>query len=242
MPRYRAVLFDFFGTLTHAVVRGPWHDRIARGLGCDPDDFRAVIDRSFTARSRGLFGSAEGALRWVCDQLGADPPPHRLRSALRARVAAVRADTRLRPDAMAALAAVRARGVRTAVISDCAYELPAFLPHLPVAPLLDTCVYSVAVGQCKPHPALYAAACERLAVAPRDCLYIGDGGGGELTGATAVGMAAVRLAAPDLDRHLIFAADEGFDGPSVGSLTEAVALLRRPVSFRCLKQRLTLFP
>lgn len=227
MFSHRAVLFDFFGTLTAAVVRGPWHAAIARRLGCDPAEFTAVLDHSFKARSRGVLGTAEATLRWVCDQLGADPPADRLRAALRARVVAIWADTRLRPDAVAALTAVRQRGLRTAVVSDCGYELPVFLPELPVAPLLDTCVYSVDVGECKPHPAMYTTACARLGVAPDECLYVGDGGGQELTGATAVGMHAVRLAAPDLDDHLVFAPDHGFTGPTAESLTEAVRLLDR---------------
>jgi putative hydrolase of the HAD superfamily len=222
---FRAVLFDFFGTLTEAVVRGPWHAAIARRLGCDPDAFTAVLDGSFKARSRGLFGSAEATLRWVCDQLGADPPAERLRAALRARVAAVWADTVLRPDAVAVLAAVRARGLRTAVVSDCGYELPAFLSELPVAPLLDACVYSVDIGECKPHPAMYARAAARLAVTPPECLYLGDGGSRELTGAAAAGMYPVRLAAPDLSGHLVFAPDHEFTGPVVSSLIEAVGLL-----------------
>lgn len=226
---YRAVLFDFFGTLTEAVVRGPWHAAIARRLGCDPDALAAVLDRSFRARSRGVFGTAEATLRWVCDQLGADPPADRLRSAQRARVAAVWADTMLRPDAPGALAAVRTRGLRTAVVSDCGYELPAFLPRLPIARLLDTCVYSVDIGECKPHPAMYLAACDRLRVPPEECLYLGDGGSQELTGAAAVGMYPVRLAAPDLTHHLVFSPDRAFSGPVVGSLTEILGLLDRPV-------------
>jgi putative hydrolase of the HAD superfamily len=225
MPTYRAVLFDFFGTLTQAVTRGPWHAAIARRLGCDPAEFAAALDRSFRARSRGVFGTPEATLRWVCDQLGADPPADRLRKALRARTVAVWADTKLRPDAVATLAAIRARGCRTAVVSDCGYELPAFLPELPVASLLDACVYSVDVGECKPHPAMYATACQRLGVMPDECLYVGDGGSQELTGAAAAGMHAARLAAADLGGHLVFSPDREFTGLAVGSLAQVVPLL-----------------
>ena len=227
MPSHRAVLFDFFGTLTRAVSRGPWHAALARGLGCDPSDFVAVLDRSFHDRAQGRLGSPEDTLRWVCDQLGVRPPTERVQAALRARVAAIRADTRLRPDAVAVLASVRARGLRTALVSDCAHELPAFLPQLPVAPLLDTCVFSVQVGHCKPHPALYLTACQRLGVQPAECLYIGDGDGEELSGAAAVGMTAVRLAAPDLGEHLVYRRDQHFTGPTASSLTEAISYLDR---------------
>ena len=226
---YRAVLFDFFGTLTEAVARGPWHSAIARRLGCDPAGFTAVLDRSFQARCRGVFGTAEATLRWVCDQLGADPPADRLHSAWRARVAAVWADAQLRPDAVGTLAAIRHLGLRTGLVSDCGYELPAFLPELPVAALLDTCVYSVDIGHCKPHPAMYLAACQRLGVSPPECLYIGDGGSRELTGAAELGMHPVRLAAPDLAGHLVYAPDREFAGPVVDSLAGAVRLLDQPV-------------
>ena len=36
MPEIRAVVFDFFGTLTRSVSRGPQHRVVARILGCDP--------------------------------------------------------------------------------------------------------------------------------------------------------------------------------------------------------------
>jgi putative hydrolase of the HAD superfamily len=227
MPRYRATIFDFFGTLTQSVQRGPQHADIARSLGCDPDVLVGVLDRSFRARARGLFGSAEATLRWVSEQAGGDPCDARLRKALAARIDALRMDTTLRPEAEPTLRRLKARGLRTAVISDCTHELPAFLPHLPIAPLLDTCVFSVEVGRCKPDPLLYRTACAQLGVEPEECLYVGDGGSRELSGAEQAGLTAVRLDAPDLADHLVFDADSAFVGPSVRSLAEVVTLVDR---------------
>jgi putative hydrolase of the HAD superfamily len=227
MPMYRATLFDFFGTLTQSVQRGPLHAEIARALGCAPDVVVGILDRSFRARARGLFGCAEATLRWVSEQAGGNPSDARLRFAKAARVEALRFDTRLRPEAEETLHALKVRGVRTAVISDCTHELPAFLPELPIAPLLDASVFSVEVGRCKPDPLLYLTACEQLGVAPEECLYIGDGGGQELSGAEAVGMTAVRLDAPDLVDHLVFDADAGFTGATIASLDEVLALVDR---------------
>jgi putative hydrolase of the HAD superfamily len=140
-------------------------------------------------------------------------------------VHAVRADTNLRGDAVPTLTAIKARGLRTGVISDCTHELPAFLPTLPVAPLLDARVFSVELGVCKPDPAIYLAACDQLGVDPQQCLYVGDGGSRELTGAAAVGMAAARLDAPDLADHLVFDQDAAFTGPSVTTLADVLALI-----------------
>ena len=227
MPAYRAVVFDFFGTLTRSVQRGPQHADIARRLGCDPEVIRGVLDRTFHSRARGTFGSAVATLRWVTEQAGAHPRAAELEKAVPARVDALKADTRLRPDAVSALTAIKQRGLATALVSDCTHELPEFLPSLPVAPLLDARVFSVEVGVCKPDPAIYLAACDRLEVRAEECLYVGDGGSRELTGAAAVGMTPVRLNAPDLGDHLVFDRDTEFHGRSVPSLTDLLTLIDR---------------
>ena len=222
---YRAVLFDFFGTLTRSVQRGPQHAAIARRLGCDPEAVRHILDRTFHSRARGTFGSAEATLRWVTEQAGGRPGRSQLTAAVPARIHALRADTTLRADAVSALHGLKRRGFGTGLISDCTHELPAFLPRLPVAPLLDTTVFSVELGVCKPDAPIYLTACERLGVEPEQCVYVGDGGSRELSGAQAVGMTAVRLAAPDLAGHLVYDPDDAFTGPSIRSLTDVLALV-----------------
>ncbi|SBT54378.1 HAD family hydrolase [Micromonospora narathiwatensis] len=225
MPSYQAVLFDFFGTLTCGVQRGAAHQAIAEQLGCPPDTLIEVLDRTYYQRASGRLGNAEATLRWVCDQAGVHPSQRAVRAAVASRHRAIRADTRLRDEAVPVLAALRHRGVRTGLISDCTHELPAFLPQLAVAPLLDVRVFSVQLGCCKPDPALYWAACHRLGLAPADCLYVGDGGSQELTGAERAGMTAVRLAAPDLADHMVFNADRSWHGPALTSLAGVLDLL-----------------
>ena len=225
--RFRAVLFDYFGTLTTAVQRGPAHRRIARMLNCDPDAWVALLDRTFYLRAAGQLGEPVETLRLLAGMLGARPRHDALYMAFAARITAVAQDGPLRPEAVPVLRAIRARGLRTAVVSDCWYELPRVLPSLPVYPLLDARVYSVAVGCCKPDPKIYLAACAELGVAPEECLYVGDGGSNELTGAADLGMTAVRLAAPDLAGHLSFSPDARWAGPAVPGLPAIVDLLDR---------------
>jgi putative hydrolase of the HAD superfamily len=221
----RAVLFDYFGTLTRAVRQGPSHRQMARRLGCDPDAWLALMAATFYLRASGRLGDPTEVLGLLARHLGAAPAYWTLRIVRAQRIAAIAADAPLRPQAVPVLRGLRERGLRTAVISDCWYELPALLPHLPIHPLLDASVYSVDVGWCKPHPAMYLAACERLGVTLRECLYVGDGGSRELSGAQALGMWAVQLAAPDLAEHLSYAPDEDFRGPSIASLDALLPLL-----------------
>ncbi len=226
---FEAVFFDFFGTLTTAVQRGPAHIPIARSLGCEPGTLSAALDRTFRIRASGRLGAPEDTLRALAAEQGARPGQEAVARAVTARVDAVLADVMLRRDALPVLQAVRRRGLRTAVISDCWYELPVLLPRLPVAPLLDTWVCSYDVGHCKPDPEIYQTACRRLGVEPARCLYVGDGGGRELTGARQFGITAVRLAAVDLGGHLAFDAEPDWDGPVVRTLTDLLALLPDPV-------------
>lgn len=224
-PRYRAVLFDFFGTLTRAVRRGPDQERLARSFGCEPEAYFAVLDRTFYARASGRYGSPAEGLRRLFTCLGVTLDDAQLAEALLSRITSVRADGPLRPDATAVLRALRRRGMRTGVVSDCWYELPLFFPELPVAPLLDATIFSIDVGHCKPHPAMYLYAAARLGLEPSECIYVGDGGSRELSGACAVGMTAVGLAAADLSDHLVFHAEPDWRGPQVESLTEVVELV-----------------
>ncbi|ABP53197.1 HAD-superfamily hydrolase, subfamily IA, variant 3 [Salinispora tropica CNB-440] len=227
MPRIQAVLFDFFGTLTRAVQRGSAHRTMAELLGCPPEVFVKVLDRTYYQRATGALGTAEATLRWVCEQAGVRPSTAALRSAVIARFRAIRADTRLRTEAVPTLAALRQRGLRIGLVSDCTHELPAFLPQLPIDPLLDVRVLSVQFGRCKPDPELYRAACRQLGLTPAACLYVGDGGSQELTGAERAGLHAVRLAAPDLAGHLTFNPDAGWTGPELTSLAGVVDVIDR---------------
>jgi putative hydrolase of the HAD superfamily len=120
---------------------------------------------------------------------------------------------------------LRARGLRTALVSDCTVELPAIVAGLPVAGLLDATVYSIELGLTKPDPRLFRRAAGLLGMAPLRCLYVGDGGGRELTGARAVGMTAVRLAEADLADHLVFNNEPPWSGTRVPHLADVLNLL-----------------
>jgi putative hydrolase of the HAD superfamily len=217
---YRAVIFDFFGTLTTAMTRGPAHDLAAVALGCEPGAFAAQLDRTYPVRASGQFGDAGTAMWRIARRLGSSPGPAQVTEAVRLKTAAIRAGIRIRPDAVGTLTRLRDAGLRTGLISDCTEELPELMAELPVASLLDAMVFSVEQGVTKPHPRLFLTACRLLGVSPHQCFYVGDGGGRELSGARATGMTAIRLAAPDLAGHLVFDREAEWTGASVESLTD----------------------
>jgi HAD superfamily hydrolase (TIGR01509 family) len=78
------------------------------------------------------------------------------------------------PDTAEVLAALRARGVRVAVVSNIGWDLrPVFAAH-GLEDLVDAFVLSFECGRQKPDPAIFRAACEELGVPPQETLMVGD--------------------------------------------------------------------
>ena len=92
-----------------------------------------------------------------------------------------------RPDAEKTLTALRAKGHKIGLISNCSPKVPALWEKMSIASLVDEPLLSSVVGLMKPDPAIYQLACERLGVRPQQCLYVGDSGD-ELAGASRMGM------------------------------------------------------
>ncbi|UWP83544.1 HAD family hydrolase [Dactylosporangium fulvum] len=227
---FRAVCFDYFNTCTAAVRRGEDHRRTAEVLGVDPDEWIALLDRTFEERAAGGYGSDSMTGLWqLCNELGVEPTETQLCHAVDLRLAALQADAPLRPATIPVLRALRSAGLGIAIVSDCWFELPHFLPRSPLAGLFDAAVYSSEIGHTKPHPAMYRTACALLGVEPADCLYVGDGGSLELTGAGACGLTAVRLAAGDLGDHLTYNDEPGWSGPCIENLNEVLELVGAPM-------------
>jgi putative hydrolase of the HAD superfamily len=97
------------------------------------------------------------------------------------------------PDARPALAALHARGVRTAVASNWDDRLPALLATLDLRSLFEPVVVSSIEGLSKPDPRFFLRACERAGVAPEEALHVGDQPALDRDGARAAGLAALLL-------------------------------------------------
>jgi len=220
MSELRAVVFDLYGTLTDPAVeaRRVECDRaLAAIVGADGARWTAAMRASFAARATGAWGDARSILRRLCDEVGVDPPADVFEEAVRARLVHHRELTAPRPEGARVLRALRDRGLRTAVMSDCTPEIETTWRSFPLRPLFDATVFSCEMRVKKPSEAMYAAVTTRLRVRPAECLYVGDGSSGELRGAERVGMRAVRIAA-DHGNHV----DEERDwtGDAIATLDE----------------------
>lgn len=227
--RFQALLFDFFGTLVDSLSTSAHHDAVramGRRMGAPEEAFLEQWLRDYGARGSGRWPTVEDCVLHTCEAIGTNPDRARACEAARIRSSFIEQALVLRPDARATLEAIKARGLKTGLITDCPPELPALWPALGLEQLIDAPIFSCVVKLCKPDPRIYQLACERLGVRPGDCLFVGDGGSQELSGAEAVGMTAVCIRAAseeNYDPHRVDA--ETWHGPRITSLGEILPYL-----------------
>jgi putative hydrolase of the HAD superfamily len=116
--------------------------------------------------------------------------------------------------ALETLRDLRARGLRTAVVSNADGRLQRLLEATGLAPHIDLALDSQLEGVEKPDPAIFQRALERLGVPAERTVYVGDIYSIDAVGARAAGMAAVILDSTG--------AYDGFDCLTIGRLEQVL--------------------
>lgn len=124
---------------------------------------------------------------------------------------------RVGPGVEAALARLRAAGVRLAVVSNSEGTVEAMLNDVGLGRYLDTVVDSWVVGVAKPDARIFQIALDRLGVGPGSAVMLGDVPAMDVEGARAAGVRAVLVDPLDLY--------SGLDVPRVPDLATFVASL-----------------
>jgi putative hydrolase of the HAD superfamily len=118
------------------------------------------------------------------------------------------------PHVQPALAAIRARGLRMAIVSNANGTLCAHLDRIGVGSLVDCVLDSHDVGVEKPDPRIFEIALERSGADRGSTIHVGDFYQADVAGARAAGIRPVLL-----DEGGLY---EGVDCPRVRSLDELV--------------------
>lgn len=197
--RYEAVIFDLFGTLVDNMPHEEFERALARMadiVGAPAEGLIRGWSTTWPLRSVGKLPDPASAIRYICNQLGVEPSDEQVQQAAQIRFEFSRRSLIPRHDAVETLSRLKAEGYKLGLISDCTAEIPLLWPTTPLAPLIDVPIFSSSVGLKKPDPRIFHLACERLGVVPEKCLFMGDGGSNELSGARAVGMFPVLIRVP----------------------------------------------
>ncbi len=199
--QYSAVIFDLFATLVDFSPRAHHETvlRMATALAVPHVAFARIWSKALHLQEHGYHQTVEDSLEYACHILNVEVDASPIAQATRLYLDFQRGTLIPRRHAIEILRQVRATGCKTGLISNCPSAVKFVWPETPLAALLDVTVFSYEVGLLKPDAQIYRVTCERLGTAPQHCLYVGDGGGGELTGAMKAGMHAVLLQIADED-------------------------------------------
>jgi putative hydrolase of the HAD superfamily len=221
MP-FAAVVFDFFGTLTPQTPEYRWREYAALSaapLDIPSDTWLKALADSYPQRAAGELGDLPATFRELARRCGANPSERQLATACEARRRSQREMARPREDAADTLRAIRDRGLRIGVLTNCTIELVEAWASLPLAEFIDAAIFSCQAGRLKPDAVLYRLIADQLAVPGRQCMYVGDHSS-ELVGAEQAGMTAVMLRTDEtrLEEQL-------WAGPTIATLHAVPALI-----------------
>lgn len=198
--RYDAVIFDLYGTLVDNFP-GEAFESAAADMACClgvPQQGFALLWNvdTWPMRVVGHFPTTEANIEHICGVLDVSVEEALVKTAAQIRFEFSRRILVPRDDVVETLTTIKSAGYKIGLISDCSLEVPSLWPDLPFAPFIDVPIFSCSVKLKKTDRRIFLLACEQLGVAPERCLYIGDGGSRELSGATQVGMDAVLIRVP----------------------------------------------
>lgn len=167
------ILVDLYDTLAW----GEWprlREAMAERIGVPSRDLQAAFDQTRPARGVGAFAGAEEDLAEILTACGVDPDPGLVGELLDIEGSLLSATVHLYDDSIPVLRALRARGVRTAVVSNCSRSTRPVVDRLGLEREVDAVVLSFEVGAAKPDPAIYLAALDRLAAHPAETVFVDD--------------------------------------------------------------------
>jgi putative hydrolase of the HAD superfamily len=166
-PTVKCLILDFGEVLTRAQ---PSHlvEKMARIAGVPIDDFQSRYWRHRAEYDGGLTGSEY----WTRVLDGLEVSAARIEQLTEADAASW---SDLRVDMWDLAAAFRARGGRTAMLSNGVHEVIARIrAGRRLETWFDAVVVSCEVGRCKPDPVIYRICLDRLGCSAADTLFVDD--------------------------------------------------------------------
>lgn len=187
LPQIKGVLMDLWGTLAYNIPHRNRQDfeKLGQQVGMTREDFLLAWAEFNLPTLRGQIKTGEERARRVLAKLNRPLEFAPLIAEFEYYQRA--AEVHLFPQVPEMLTHLRQNGYHLALISNCNYLTRDVVERLGLPALLDEVILSFEVGLVKPEVEIYQLGAARLGLTTEDCLFIGDGGDGELDGALEAG-------------------------------------------------------
>jgi putative hydrolase of the HAD superfamily len=173
VPAYRVALIDLYDTL----VEGDWATlrvALSRRLGVDTRVLHDAFAITRAARNEGRYANEESDMAAVVAATGIAPEPELVRELASLEFDFQRTGVRFHPESIDVLRGLRARGVKTALISNCQHSTRATVDRLGLDEEMDAVILSFELGARKPHPEIYNAALDAVGADPAAAVFVDD--------------------------------------------------------------------
>lgn len=173
MSPVKAVLIDLYDTLVWTdwpVLRERIEERAAVSGRALLDGF----ERTRVARSIGTYGSLDGDLAEVLKEAGLERDDALVEELADTITTFMQTGVHLWDDSLPALRELRARGLRTAVVSNCDHGTRPVVDRLGLREETDAVVLSFEAGVAKPNVGIYRKALEALGASPEESVFVDD--------------------------------------------------------------------
>lgn len=188
----KAVVFDMFETLvTLFVGRTYFGEDIAADVGADPALFRKEWHSTEDERSTGKYTIEEG-LEVVLKRLGLYSEDKVELAAAKRREGLSDTFSNIPEESVRLLEELKKRGIRIGLITNTFSDEREMIRASELFPYFDVALISYEQGIKKPDQELFKRMTGQLGLSPDECLYVGDGGSGELYAALEAGMHPVQ--------------------------------------------------
>lgn len=169
-----AVLLDLYDTIARTHW-GQLSERITAELGVNKADLFRAYELTRAARGVGTYQSAEGDMTAIVEAAGVDPDPSLIARLLDMEHAFTQTGVELYEDSLPVVRELRARGTRTALISNCSHSTRPIVDRLGLDEEFDEILLSFEVGIHKPDPGIYREALRRLGgIEPGRAVFVDD--------------------------------------------------------------------
>jgi putative hydrolase of the HAD superfamily len=196
VPRLEACLVDAYDTIVtcdFSILR----NELSALAGISPGTWHVEYARIGPLVSDGRLSKAEAFAR-LLRAAGREARPGLVAELVRQDQELLLAHARLYDDAIPFLQRLRDRGIKIAIVSNCAENTRPLLVKHGVDALADTLVLSCEVRSAKPAAEIFRCALDRLGVAAEAAVFVDDQPG-YCAGSVAAGIRAVQIVRADLD-------------------------------------------